>query len=93
MVAIAEIERLEKEKQEELTSLKVGDSYDVISSTGSYDGTWKVTEITDKFYKLIDDKGGKLNMGKSRVEENLKRLDGVTETKYRKSNREEINNK
>jgi len=32
-------------------------------------------------------------MGKPRVEENLKRPDGVTETKYRKSNRDEINAK
>ena len=75
---------IERRRQEELTNLKVGDSYDVISSTGSYDGTWKVVEITDKFYKLTDNKGGKLNMGKPRVEENLKRPDGVTETKYRK---------
>jgi copper chaperone CopZ len=30
-------------------------------------------------------------MDKIRVEENLKRPDGVTETKYRKSNRDEIN--
>ena len=82
---------IEKRRQEELTTLKVGDSYDVISSTGSYDGTWKVVEITDKFYRLTDDKGGKLNMGKPRVEENLKRPDGVTEPKYRKTNRKEIN--
>ena len=84
---------IERRRQEELTNLKVGDSYDVISSTGSYDGTWKVVEITDKFYRLTDNKGGKLNMGKPRVEENLKRPDGVTETKYRKSNRDEINAK
>ena len=84
---------IERRRQEELTNLKVGDSYDVISSTGSYDGTWKVVEITDKFYRLTDNKGGKLNMGKPRVEENLKRPDGVTETKYRKTNIKEINAK
>jgi hypothetical protein len=84
---------IEKRRQEELTTLKVGDSYDVISSTGSFDGSWTVTEITDKFYRLIDSKGSKLNMDKIRVEENLKRPDGVTETKYRKSNRDKINAK
>ena len=82
---------IEKRRQEELTTLKVGDSYDVISSTGSYDGTWKVVEITDKSYRLLDNKGGKLNLPKARVEENIKKPDGVTETKYRKTNRKEIN--
>jgi hypothetical protein len=84
---------IERRRLEELITLKVGDSYDVISSTGSYDGTWKVVEITDKFYRLTDGKGAKLNMGKARVEENIKRPDGVTETKYRKTNRKEINAK
>ena len=89
----AKIEKLKKDKQDELTTLNVGDSYDVISSTGSYDGTWKIVEITDKFYRMTNEAGGKLNMLKARVEENLKRPDTVTETKYRKSNREEINAK
>lgn len=84
---------IEQRRREALTTLKVGDSYDVISSTGSYDGTWKVIEITDKFYKLLDDKGAKLNLDKTRVEENIKKSDEVNETKYRKTNRKEINAK
>jgi hypothetical protein len=84
---------IERRRLEELITLKVRDSFDVISSTGSYDGTWKVVEITDKFYRLTDGKGAKLNMGKARVEENIKRPDGVTETKYKKTNRKEINAK
>jgi hypothetical protein len=85
--AIAE---LENEKQKELTTLKVGDSYNVISSTGSYDGTWKVVEITDKFYRLIDETGAKLNIDKARVEKNLKKPEGLSETRYIKSNADKI---
>ena len=94
---------IERRRQEELTTIKVGDKIDVISSSNSYDGTYEIVEVTDTKYKLIGIKDGSGSLGgiKGRnliigiktASEKLNRKDGIKDTKWKKSNRSEINAK